>query len=106
MQPSAPCPVFLGMKLVAAVMLLALAATPVAAQKDGDHATNLADQDCARARKLGKQCVLSFGEEDIEGGISKPDGSDFMARDIASFASLIRLRKDFRAEIIRAAEDL
>jgi hypothetical protein len=96
------------MKLAAAVLLLSLAAVPsvAVAQKDGDTASALADQDCARARKLGKPCVLTFGKEDIEGGVAKGDGTDVTAREMASFASLIRLRKDFRAEIIRAAEDL
>jgi len=94
------------MKLAAAAVLVCLAAAPVAAQNDGDHATDLASQDCARARMLHRQCVLTFGREEIEGGVAKGDGTDISARDIASFASLIRLREDFRAEIIRAAEDL
>ncbi|HEY5922894.1 MAG TPA: hypothetical protein VIV11_14545 [Kofleriaceae bacterium] len=62
--------------------------------------------DCARARKLGRVCELTMGEEDIEGGVSRPDGDGFNAREFAWFGSMIRFRRDFIPEIIKTAEDL
>lgn len=95
------------MKLVASVMLLALAATSAVAQPGAGAGTDLKAQDCARARKAGKACVLTFDQGDtIEGGVDKGDGEDYAARDLVTFSSLIRIRADFIAEIIRAAEDL
>ena len=63
-------------------------------------------EDCARARKLNQTCVLTIGEEDIEGGVSKPDGIGFSARDWAYMNSLIHIRRDFIPEIIKSAEDI
>jgi hypothetical protein len=62
--------------------------------------------DCARARKLNKTCELTIGPEDIEGGVSRPDGIGFSARDWAYMNSLIHIRRDFIPEIIKSAEDL
>jgi hypothetical protein len=93
--------------LLAATLLLlpALAAAddkatpaPVPAQGNTD--------DCARARKLNKVCELTIGEEEIEGGVTKPDGIGFSARDWAYMNSLIHIRRDFIPEIIKSAEDL
>jgi hypothetical protein len=63
-------------------------------------------EDCARARKLNKVCELTIGAEDIEGGVSRPDGEGFSARDWAYMNSLIHIRRDFIPEIIKTAEDL
>jgi len=62
--------------------------------------------DCARARKLNKVCELTIGPEDIEGGVTKPDGIGFSAREWAYMNSLIHIRRDFIPEIIKTAEDL
>jgi hypothetical protein len=97
------------MKLIAALLLVAATATTAAAddaKPEAATATDLAAQDCARAKKLHKQCVLSFGAEDIEGSMLSPGGSDIQSQGTTTFASLIHLRYDFRAEIIKAAEDL
>jgi hypothetical protein len=72
--------------------------TPPPAQGNAD--------DCARARKLNKVCELTITGEDIEGGVSKPDGIGFSARGWAYMNSLIRIRRDFIPEIIKSAEDL
>jgi hypothetical protein len=96
------------MKLIAALILVAATATTAAADTKPAPAaaSDLAAQDCARAKKLGKQCVLTFGAEDVVGNLHSPGGTDVIAQGKTSFASLIRLRYDFRAEIIKAAEDL
>jgi len=63
----------------------------------------------AFAQKQGekpKVKVYDFSGDTIEGDLIKPEGEAVDARDITAFSSLIRIRKDFIAEIIKAAEDL
>ena len=48
---------------------------------------------------------VSFGDT-IEGDLIKPEGLDVNARDFAKHSSLIRIRKEFIAEILKSAEDL
>jgi hypothetical protein len=92
-------------QILAAALLVALTATPALAQKE--DARDLAAQDCSRARKAGKDCVLTFGTgETIEGGVATGEGEGIDVRDITTFSSLIRIRSNFIAEIIRAAEDI
>jgi hypothetical protein len=50
--------------------------------------------------------VYDFTGDTIEGDLIKPEGEDVNARDITQFSSLITIRRDFIAEIIKAAEDL
>lgn len=66
----------------------------------------MATDDCARARKAGKTCVLDIGEESIEGQVATGTGEGFTSLDIGKAASLIRLRRDFITEILRSAEDI
>jgi hypothetical protein len=63
----------------------------------------------AFAQKAGekpKVKVYDFSGDTIEGDLIKPEGEAVDARDITQFSSLIRIRRDFIAEIIKAAEDL
>lgn len=64
------------------------------------------NDDCARARKLGKPCVLNIEAEEIEKGVVKPDGTDIGVRDPSKFPSLVRIRTEFIAEIIKSANDI
>lgn len=67
----------------------------------------MADNDCARARRLNQQCVITItGGEDIEGGVKRPEGEILDARTIARHQSLIRIRRDFIAEILKTANDV
>jgi hypothetical protein len=50
--------------------------------------------------------VYDFSGDTIEGDLIKPEGSTVDARDFAHHGSLIKIRKDFIAEIIKSAEDL
>jgi hypothetical protein len=54
----------------------------------------------------GKVKVYDFSGDTIEGDLIKPEGTSVDARDFAKHASLIRIRKDFIAEILKSAEDL
>lgn len=56
--------------------------------------------------KAAKVKVYDFSGDTIEGDLIKPEGSSVDARDFAKHSSLIRIRKDFIAEILKSAEDL
>jgi hypothetical protein len=90
------------MKLLLAVLLVAASATTALA----DDASSMADKDCKRARAAGKQCVLTFGEEEVTGKLIGRGDENIGVRGTTTFTSLIKLRRDFRVEIIKAAEDL
>jgi hypothetical protein len=64
------------------------------------------NDDCARARKAGKVCVLDMTGETIERGPINPDGIDVRARFFAKFGSLVRIRQDFISEILKSANDI
>ena len=66
----------------------------------------MASDDCARARKAGKTCVLDIGEENIIGESAKGTGEILIVADVGKASSLIRLRRDFITEILRSAEDI
>jgi hypothetical protein len=89
-------------RLLIPVFLIAAAATAYADPTAGD----MAQQDCARARKMHKTCVLTFGGETINKGPVTGNSEDITVAGHEKHPSLIRLRSDFRAEIIKSAEDL
>lgn len=64
------------------------------------------DNDCARARKQGKTCVLDIESEKVEGNGVTPNGSASIILDFAKATSLIHIWRDFIVEILRTAEDL
>lgn len=66
----------------------------------------MATDDCARARKAGKTCVLDIGEEKIVGETATGTGEGITTIDWGNAGSLIRLRRDFITEILRSAEDI
>ncbi|MBK9030359.1 MAG: hypothetical protein IPL61_03310 [Myxococcales bacterium] len=80
-------------RTITAFSMLALFTVPALAQpKDkGDKA---------------KVKVYDFSGDTIEGDLIKPEGTSVDARDFAKHSSLIRIRKDFIAEILKSAEDL
>jgi hypothetical protein len=78
--------------IIAIAGLVSLAAGDAAAQKKDD--------------KAAKVKVYDFSGDTIEGDLIKPEGSSVDARDFAKHSSLIRISKDFIAEILKSAEDL
>ena len=92
--------------LVAATTAVASADNGAASSSTATAADRAAG-DCARARKAGKACVLTFGTGDtITGNTPTGDGTSVVGRTFMRGPSLIHIREDFRAEIIKAAEDL
>jgi len=88
-------------------LLLSLAATPVFA--DSTPTTDvqkMTTDDCARARKQNKTCVLSIEDEKIEGGRPSAGETTILVTDFIKHNSLIQIRRDFIPEILKTAEDL
>ncbi len=53
-----------------------------------------------------KRTVIDFGEKDLEGNLSRPEGSYVLERRASSFPSLLRLRQDFNPELRRSMDEL
>jgi hypothetical protein len=88
--------------LIAAALLL-----PATAFADAPKtAEQMQTDDCARARRLNKQCVLNMGDETIEAGVVKNEGERINLIDFGKQTSLIRIRRDFIVEILKSAEDV
>ncbi|MDB4954848.1 MAG: hypothetical protein JWO36_2417 [Myxococcales bacterium] len=63
--------------------------------------------DCARARKQNKTCVIDMGKADDI--MAERPSNDEIRIDVTRFAqltSLVRVRRDFIVEILKTAEDL
>lgn len=50
--------------------------------------------------------TFRFDPEDVEGGVTSPDGVVETARTAARLPSLIQVRADFRRELLQTADDL
>ena len=95
------------MRLLLATIFASLAVTSAAADpKPPADVGQMVTDDCAKARRVNKQCVLTIESHEIEGG--KPVGQGMVvtvpSRPVQS--SLIRIRRDFIQEILKTAEDL
>lgn len=53
-----------------------------------------------------KTTVINFDDETIEGDLKIPDGQYLEVRKTARHASLIRIRTDFRREVLNSISDL
>ena len=63
--------------------------------------------DCERARKANKQCVINMGEgENIEGAGAGAGGIGAVVIETTTHNSLIHIRRDFIVEILKTADDL
>jgi hypothetical protein len=62
--------------------------------------------DCARARKQNKTCVIDMGKEEVEGDVPTAHGTSVAVIQTTKQPSLIKLRADFIVEILKSAEDL
>lgn len=95
-------------RLLIPIFLLATAtaaAAQTAATTSTPTAQDQAASDCARARKMHRTCVLTIEAENVNGKNATGDGTIVSVPTHGKQASLIRLREDFRAEIIRSAEN-
>jgi nucleoid-associated protein YgaU len=83
-----------------ALLTMVAVALGLATFTAGDAAAQKKDDKAAKVK------VYDFSGDTIEGDLIKPEGSSVDARDFAKHSSLIRIRKDFIAEILKSAEDL
>jgi hypothetical protein len=94
------------MRILLTSLLLALTAATAAADPAPD-VSKMTTDDCARAHKLGKTCVLTIDEDGpIEGEVPTAGEKPILGWIDATHNSLIRIRRDFIPEILRTAEDL
>jgi hypothetical protein len=95
--------------LLTCVSLPALAdpiPSPSRAPSPTADVTKMVTDDCARARKAGKTCVLDVQAEDVGGQTPTAGETGMRAVVFHPEGSLIRLRRDFIPEIVKTAEDL
>lgn len=96
--------------LVATLLLvapaLAAADDPAPAPSRTTDITKMKNDDCARARKVNKPCVLDMGGEEIESTSPTAGGQAIGIITFGKATSLIRIRRDFITEILKSAEDL
>jgi hypothetical protein len=97
--------------LLVATLLLApaLAAAddkPAPAPARTTDVAKMKNDDCARARKANKTCVLDMGGESLEADSPVPGGVSVGVVTFSKATSLIRIRRDFITEILKSAEDL
>jgi hypothetical protein len=84
-----------------------LLTVPTAALADApSDVKKMATDDCARARAQKKTCVISIEGIDVEGLTGKGQGERISVPGFTDHRSLIRIRFDFIAEILKSAEDI
>lgn len=91
-------------RFAVALVLAAAAAAPAVA--DPRAPEKLVTDDCAKARRQNKDCVLTIEGHEIDGKTPGGTGMTVTARTDIRHASLIRIRYDFIQEIVKSAEDL
>lgn len=89
-----------------ALLLGSAVATADTAKPQTPDATKMASDDCARARKQNKTCVLDMGKEEVTGSTPTAGGAAIGIISFGRAESLIRIRKDFIVEILKSAEDI
>ena len=88
------------------LLVTALLLSPALAPADTPDVQQMKTDDCALARKHNRACIIDMGSETIEGGVSKNEGERVDIAVWGKATSLIRIRREFIAEIVKTAEDL
>jgi hypothetical protein len=96
--------------LVASLLLiapaLAAADDPAPTPSRTTDVTKMKNDDCARARKANKPCVIDMGGEELEASAPTAGGAGIGVITFGKMESLIRIRRDFITEILKTAEDI
>lgn len=92
--------------LAAALFVPSLAAADAPAKSRTPDVHQMKTDDCARARKQNKLCVLDMRGETLEGTVGKGDGERIGLVEFGKSGSLVRIRREFITEILKSAEDL
>jgi hypothetical protein len=90
------------------ISLIVSASIPgsVLAEPRPTDVSRMVTDDCALARKAGKTCVLDVQAEDVDGKVPTVDDLAVRILTFGKAGSLIRVRRDFIPEIVKAADDL
>ena len=88
------------------LLALTLLVAPTIAAADSPDVHKMAADDCARARKQNKTCVLTIDSEVIDGDKPVSTESQISVPMFITHSSLITIRRDFIPEILKTAEDL
>ena len=90
------------------ISLIVSASSPgsVLAEPRPTDASRMVTDDCALARKANKTCVLDVQAEDVDGKVPTVDDLAVRILTFGKAGSLIRVRRDFIPEIVKAADDL
>ena len=89
--------------LPAPVFALALVSGSALAADSGHHDTVIQEED---KTVYNKKTVIDFSDVNIEGELTKPEGSYIKNRKRTRFRNLIELRGNFRPELKRSASAL
>lgn len=60
----------------------------------------------AAAQNYAKRTVLNFEGEDIDGALNRPDGDYLDAMKTRKYKNLIKIRKNFKVEILKSVRKL
>ena len=60
----------------------------------------------AQAQNYAKRTVINFDDDTIEGDLNRPDGDYLDAMKTRKFKSLIKIRKNFRIEILKSVRKI
>jgi len=95
------------MRILLAAILVSLVATAAAADpKPNRDVGRMVTDDCAKARKLNRDCILTMESHEVNGGTPGATGINVTVLKPTPQPSLIRIRRDFIQEIVKTAEDL
>ena len=99
------------MRLVATALLISLIVSvsgpaSVLADPRPTDVSRMVTDDCALARRANKTCVLDVPAEDVDGKVPTVDDLAVRILTFGKAGSLIRVRRDFIPEIVKAADDL
>ena len=93
-------------KTILAAVLMAMVSATAWAQPGANDADTMRKSDCARATAAGKTCELKMDAEEVNGGVPSATGTTVAVRPNTTFRSLIRIRMDFIAEILKTANEI
>lgn len=60
----------------------------------------------AEAEKYEKKTVINFEDDTIQGDLTKPDGEFVDSRKKVSYTNLIKVREEFREEVLESVGEL
>jgi hypothetical protein len=79
-------------------MVAVVAAAPAVAQQKAEAG--------APAPQYERKTVIDFEDDTIQGDLTRPDGEYIDARKKATYGNLIKVRKDFRDEVLESVGEL